>query len=279
MKYMASQHSQDDNQILLIGAPFDSTCSYRPGTRFGPDALRRASYSLETYCPKLDCDLENVNFFDCEDLELPFGTPEPALAQLTDWYQQNIKSNVTPIMLGGEHSLSLAPIEYYFKKFPDLVVIQFDAHMDLRQDYLGQKYSHACAMRRVLDFMKPSHLIQIGIRSGTKDEWNFSRNNCHLFPFQFPDPHEVIRIIENRPVYLTIDLDVLDTSHLPGTGTPEPGGVSFAALENFLHSLYKNLSIKAMDVMELSPDYDHSGISSVVAAKVVRQGILSLSNR
>lgn len=266
---MASRH---DGAVCLFGAPFDSTSSYRPGSRFGPGAIRKASYALETFSPIQSADLQDCSFMDRGDLELPFGNPDPALARIEETAQDILSAGKTPFLLGGEHLVSLGAIRAAVSAYPDLRVIHLDAHADLRDDYLGMKLSHATVMRRVMDLLGKDNIRQIGIRSCTREEHDTVTDLASV-------PDQVALRVGARPCYLTCDLDILDPSVLPGTGTPEPGGMMFNELAAALVSIITRLRIVGLDVVELAPQLDPSGVSSVVAAKVVRECLIALNRR
>ncbi len=267
--FMASKH---DGAICLFGAPFDSTASFRPGARFGPGAIREVSYALETFSPVQLFDLEDCSFMDRGDLELPFGDPNPALASIEETTQDILSAGKIPFLLGGEHLVSLGAIRAAARVYPDLKVIHLDAHADLREDYLGMKLSHATVMRRVLDLLGEDSVRQIGIRSCTRDE--------HEAVTRLKSsPEQIALWAGTNPCYLTCDLDILDPSVLPGTGTPEPGGLMFNELTDILISTISRLHIVGLDVVELAPQLDPAGVSAVVAAKVVRECLIALECR
>ena len=267
---------KEPHDIRIIGAPFDGTVSFRPGARFGPAAIRAASDGIETYSPVLDSDLESISYADIGDLELPMGSVEVTLSIIKEAVEDALASEAVPFVLGGEHLVSLPAIEAVYEKYPDMVVVQLDAHADQRQDYLGVKLSHACVMRRVSEFLGQEHLRQIGIRSGTKDEYSIMRDYGTLTTFRADDLAELRSWIGLRPLYLTVDLDVFDPAALPGTGTPEPGGIDWWTFQRFISAL-KGCEIVGMDVVELAPQLDSSGCSSVLAAKCVREMLLLTS--
>jgi agmatinase len=264
--------SKTDGAICLIGAPFDSTASFRPGSRFGPGAIREASYALETFSPIQIADLEEASFMDRGDLELPFGDPDPALNIIRETTEEILAQNRIPFLLGGEHLVSLGAIRSLARVYPDLLVIQLDAHADLRDDYLGQRLSHATVMRRVLDLLGPDSVRQIGIRSCTRQEHE-------LTVALISSPEQILSKAGDKPCYLTCDLDILDPSVLPGTGTPEPGGFMFNELVTMLISMVTRLHIVGLDVVELAPQIDPTGVSAMVAAKVVRECLIALNHR
>lgn len=261
---------------MIFGAPFDSTTSYRPGTRFGPDAIRRESYGLESYSPYLNEDLESGSVLDLGDLELCFGDSAKALEQIEERAQEILQACKRPFMLGGEHLVTLGAFRAVAKRYPNVHIIHFDAHADLREEYLGVELSHACVLRRCWELVGDGRIYQFGIRSGTRDEfaWGASHVETHLF--NFDGLEEVLDRLKGKPVYFTVDLDVLDPSVFPGTGTPEPGGVTFDALRQAVTMVCTRARVVGCDVNELSPHYDQSGVSTMVACKIVREMLLAL---
>lgn len=268
-----------DSKIVIFGAPFDSTTSYRPGARFGSAAMRHESYGLETYSPYLDSDLEDISVFDSGDIELPMGSAEMALDAISERTAEILSDGKLPLMFGGEHLVTLGAFREVQKKYPEVQIIHFDAHADLRDDYLGVKLSHACVIRRCHDIIGDGKIHQFGIRSGERAEWTFARNgHTDIHPFSLADVKVVVENIGNStPVYFTIDLDVLDSSVFPGTGTPEAGGVTFNELREALVLVCRNLNVVGCDVNELAPMLDASGGSTAVACKVVRELLLALN--
>lgn len=263
---------------VLFGAPFDSTTSFRPGTRFGSKAMRSDSFGIETYSPYQDLDLEDYNVCDLGDLELPFGNSPRVLEQLYSTAKQILADGKLPFMLGGEHLASLGPIRAAAEQYPDLCVLHFDAHTDLREDYLGETLSHATVMRRAWDLLGDGRIFQFGIRSGERAEFYWAKEHTFLNKFNFDHLEEVVAKLAGKPVYFSIDLDVLDPSVFPGTGTPEAGGVSFLELLRAI-MLAGRLRVVGMDVMELCPVYDPSGVSTAVACKTARELLLSVLSR
>lgn len=261
---------------VLFGAPYDCTTSFRPGTRFASAAMRRESYGLELYSPYQGKELTDRRIFDSGDIELPFGAPEPALKMIEKRAAAVLKDGKRPFMLGGEHLVTLGAVRAAVKKFPDLHILHFDAHADLRDDYLGQKLSHACVLRRCHELVGDGKIYQFGIRSGDKSEFVWGREHVFTRLFDFEGLQHAFETLAGVPVYLTVDLDVLDPSVFPGTGTPEPGGVSFDALRKAVTDACRTLNVVAADVNELSPHYDASGASTAVACKIVREMLIAL---
>ena len=267
----------DKADIVLFGAPYDSTTSFRPGTRFGPHAIRSESFGLESYSPYQDKDLEDYAVLDAGDLELRFGGPEDALEQIEKQTEQILSDNKLPFLLGGEHLVTLGSFRAVVKKYPDVHIIHFDAHADLREDYLGEPLSHACVIRRCWDIIGDNKIYQFGIRSGERAEWQWAKEHVTTNKFNLDGLEELVDKLAGKPVYFTLDLDVLDPSVFCGTGTPEPGGVSFDELRKAVTLVSSKLNIVGCDVNELTPHYDASGASTAVACKIVREMLLALN--
>lgn len=274
--FIACESEYEEASIVLFGAPFDGTTSFRPGTRFGSKAIRNESFGIETYSPYQDKDLEDLKIFDRGDLDLCFGNTARVLQDIEDCTDKVLEDNKIPVMIGGEHLVTLGTVRAFAKKYQDLHVVHFDAHTDLRDDYLGEKLSHATVMRRVLEIIGDKKLYQYGIRSGEKAEFKFAEEHSNLTKFDFSGLEEDLKRLEGKPVYFTIDLDVLDPSEFPGTGTPEAGGVSFKELLKAILAVGK-LNIVGFDIVELSPHYDSSGRSTAIACKILREMILACS--
>ena len=267
----------DEADIVLFGAPFDSTTSYRPGARFGSSAIRHESFGLETYSPYQDKDLTDYKVFDSGDIELSFGSAEAALSDIEDRATTILDDGKLPLLLGGEHLVTLGAVRAAVKKYPDLHIIHFDAHADLRDEYLDVKLSHACVLRRCHELVGDGHIHQFCIRSGERSEFKFASKHTDMHKFSFEGLSETVEKLrsEDVPVYFTIDLDCLDPSVFPGTGTPEAGGVSFMELLSAILKVSKARVI-GCDVNELAPTLDTSGASTAVACKVVRELMLAL---
>jgi len=259
-----------DADIVVFGAPFDGTVSYRPGSRFGPSAIRNESYGIETYSPYQDADLTEIRGCDAGDLPIPFGDTKAALDMIYDFARGIINDGKIPVMLGGEHLATLPAVEAAIDKYPDLCVIHLDAHTDVREEYMGIALSHATVIRRIWEKLGDKRIWQFGIRSGEKYEFEWAKEHNYLMTFRLDGIDNALSEIGNRPVYLTIGLDVLDPSVFPGTGTPEHGGVSFHELLDFLLKL-KGRNIVGADLVELAPNYDSSGISTAAACKLLRE--------
>ena len=275
--FLGCDGTYEESHIVIFGAPFDSTTSYRPGTRFAARTMRAESYGLETYSPYQDLDLEDARVFDGGDLELPFGDTARALDMIHSYAKNVLEDGRLPLLIGGEHLVSLPAIQAAAEKYPDLAVIHFDAHTDLRDEYLGNHLSHATVIRRVWDILGDGRIHQFGIRSGERAEWEWAREgHTNLRPFTFEGLASAVEAVKDRPVYLTIDLDVLDPSAFPGTGTPEAGGVTFVELMKAALRVIRGCNIVACDMVELSPPLDPSGTSTATALKLLREMLLAL---
>ena len=276
--FIGCESSFEEASVVLYGAPFDSTTSFRPGARFGPSAMRHESFGLETYSPYQDRDLMDIRVFDSGDLELCFGSSEMALSDIEKRAEEILKAEKIPVLLGGEHLVTLAAVRAVFNKYPDLHIIHFDAHADLREDYLGARLSHACVLRRCHEILGDGHIHQFCIRSGEREEFQFARKHTDFHPFTFDGLEETVRELKEKqvPVYFTIDLDCLDPSVFPGTGTPEAGGVSFMELLEAIR-MVSQANVVGADVNELAPMLDASGVSTATACKVLRELLLAIA--
>jgi len=273
--FIGFEDNFEESKAVLFGAPFDGTTSFKPGARFAPSAMREDSWGLESYSPYLEKDLEDLKLFDYGNLELPFGDKKTALRMIQKQVQEIIDANKIPIMIGGEHLVSLAPVKALSKKYDDLNIIHFDAHTDLREDYLGESLSHATVLRRIYDQVGDGKINQFCIRSGLKEEFEWAKKHTHLEKFTYNTLESCVRRLKNKPVYITIDLDVLDPSVFPGTGTPEPGGINFHQMLEIIAMLSKLENVVGLDIVELSPKYDASGVSTAVACKILRELVLA----
>lgn len=261
--------------VVLFGVPFDGTASFRPGSRFAPGAIRTDSYGLETYSPYADRDLAELRICDIGDLELPFGNADRMLAAAEQAACEILSAGKRPVMLGGEHLVTLGAVRAMFKAYPGLHVLHLDAHTDLRDEFLGEPMSHATVIRRVWNLLGDGRIHQFGIRSGEKAEFEFAAAHTDMHRFSLAGFAETLEALRGKPVYFTLDLDVLDPAYLPGTGTPEPGGVGFSELLSAVLKLH-TLNLVGCDIVELAPHYDPSGASTAVACKLVREILLQM---
>lgn len=274
--FLCSSDSYDKSNIVIAGIPMDFTVSFKPGSRFGPNKIREVSIGLEEYSVYQDKSLFDKNFFDIGDLELPFGNIDKCIEIIYEFAKKLFDDGKLPIFLGGEHLISLPLIKAAHDKYYDLTILHFDAHADMRDQYLGEKFSHATVMRRVGEFVGYKNIYQFGIRSGSQDEIIFAKKNSNLFLIQEVDSLcKILPQLKNRKIYLTIDIDVVDPAYAPGTGTPEPGGITSSQIMDIIKGMNK-LDIIGLDLVEVSPYFDISDRTALLAAKMVRELILML---
>lgn len=271
--FLGCESEYGDARIVVFGAPFDGTTSFRPGARFASASMRGDSYGLETYSPYQDRDLGDIAVSDGGDLELPFGNTEKVLGLIEAYTTGIVSDGKIPCMIGGEHLVTLGAVRAAVKTHPELHVLHLDAHADLREDYLGERLSHATVMRRVWELTGDGRIHQFGIRSGTREEFQWAKTHVTTRRYDLNGLADTVARITGKPVYVSVDLDVLDPSVFPGTGTPEPGGVGFMELLDAILAL-RGLTIVGADITELSPVYDQSGASTATACKVLRELLL-----
>lgn len=273
--FLECDREYEEADIVIFGAPFDGTTSFRPGTRFGPNAIRNESFGIETYSPYQDEDLVDRSICDIGDLDLPFGNTRRVLDMIQETTAMILKDSKRPVMLGGEHLITLGAFEAVVEKYPDVHVIHLDAHTDLREEYLGEQLSHSAVIKRIWDIIGDNRIYQFGIRSGERYEFEFAKEHTVMQKFNLDGFADVVEKLKGKPVYFTLDLDILDPSIFSGTGTPEAGGVTYMELQNAVMQL-KALNIVGCDINELAPSYDPSGVSTAVACKIVREIMLTL---
>ena len=276
--FIACDAPYEEAEIVLFGAPFDSTTSFRPGARFGSAAIRHESFGIETYSPYQDKDLEDISVFDSGDMELCFGSAESALADIQSRVEEILKDGKFPFLIGGEHLVTLGSVRAVLEKYPDLHIVHFDAHADLRDDYLGAKLSHACVIRRCHDLVGDGRIHQFCIRSGERTEFRFAKEHTDFHPLSFEGLDETVAMLKATgvPVYFTVDLDCLDPGCFPGTGTPEAGGVTFLQLLSAIGKVGE-CNVVGADINELAPMLDPSGVSTAMACKILREFLLALT--
>lgn len=280
-KFMSMDSSYEKSDLVVFGVGFDGTTSNRPGTRFASGAMRKEFDGLETYSPVLNLDMEDFNICDMGDLELSIGNTEKVLDEIYENVKILINDNKIPFMIGGEHLVTLPAFKAVYEKYNDIYVLHFDAHTDLREEYNNCKNSHATVIKRIWDIVGDEKIFQFGIRSGTKDEFDFSLNENHTYMEvgNITTFKAIVESLAGKNIYLTIDLDVLDPSIFPGTGTPEPGGITYKELENTFKILKQyNINIVGCDIVELSPDYDNTKVSTITACKILRELSLVICN-
>jgi len=272
--YISASASFDKSKGVILGCPYDGSASFRPGARFGPSAIRRASWGIETFSPYFQRDLSQCSIHDMGDLELPLGEKKISLGLIRNGLGKILSEKKFPILLGGDHLITLPIIEEILTIYPCLHLLQIDAHTDLREDYLGEPLSHSTVMRKVADHLGEGRLFQIGIRSGTEEEFKLARKMKSIVSLDPGSLSSMIKRLRNQPVYVTLDLDVIDPSLIPGVGTPEPGGLTFQEFIFLLKKL-QGLRVIGFDIVELTPDYDPTHVSSITASVILREMILA----
>lgn len=279
LSFQSCKSTYEEADVVIFSVPMDATTSFRPGTRFAGNAIRVDSFGVEWYSPYRERDLNEFKTADVGDLDLPIGAVEDALDIIYQTTKTILKDHKVPMMVGGEHLVSYPVIKAVYEKYPNLHIIHLDAHTDLREFFFGRKLSHATFMRHVHGFVGDGKIYQFGIRSGEKPEFDWAKaENGHVFQrkFDFEGLDKVVEKLKDVPVYITIDLDVLDPSVFPGTGTPEPGGMQYKDLLWAFEQFEKLNNLVAADFVELSPMLDPSGASTAVAAKTLREMVLLL---
>ena len=259
---------------VILGCPFDGTASFRPGARFGPSAIRKASWGIETFSPYQARDLTSCRVHDMGDLDLPLGDKTISFRLIRDGLRKILSAGKFPVLLGGDHLVSLPIVEEMLRVYPQLHLVHLDAHTDLREDYLGETLSHSTVMRKLLAPLGRGRLFQIGVRSGTGEEFGLAKKLKTIVSPRQASVRSMVKRLKNLPVYISLDLDVIDPGLLPGVGTPEPGGMTFQELIALLKEL-RSLHVIGFDLVELTPDYDPSQVSSVTASVILREMILS----
>lgn len=274
--FQSCESEYKDADVVIFSSPMDATCSFRPGTRFAGNQIRLESFGMEWYSPYFDMDLKDYKTCDIGDIDMPQGDVEKDLDCISNVTKEILKDNKIPVMIGGEHLTTLGVIREIVKKYKDVNIIHFDAHTDLRTEFMGRELSHATVLRKCYDLLnhKNANLYQFGIRSGDKTEFEWAKTHILQRKFDTYGLQEVVEKLKDKPVYITIDLDVLDPSVFPGTGTPEAGGITYKELQQAILDMSKLNNIVGCDMVELSPDYDPSKVSTQVASKVLRELLL-----
>ena len=261
---------------MVFGIPFEGRVNLRKGADGGPRDLRLASDSIETYSAVLGRDLEDLPLGDLGDCEMPDGAPpreqlDAARHAMAAWWRPGL----LPFMLGGDHTATVPVIEVLAPAFPDLRILQLDAHPDTREEFLGERYNYASAMARVMDVVPAERVYQVGMRTGSREE--FERRRPHFFPAHEGHPAEVVRRLVpeliGHPLYVTIDVDVLDPSEAPGTGSPEPGGLRVPELIEIV-GLLAPCRIIGGDLVEVAHAWDPTGRTGIAASWVIREALL-----
>ncbi len=274
--FIGASPDYKNSNAVIYGMPMDFTSSFRPGARFGPRKIREVSIVLEEYSPYLDMDLADIQYFDAGDIPLPFGNPEKSIKMISEYVSKIIKDGKFPLGLGGEHLVSWPIIREIYKKYSDMVIFHFDAHADLRTDYEGEVLSHATPIRKVVELIGGKNVYQFGIRSGLKEEFEFAKENINFYPYEVLEPlKKVLAKGINRPIYITIDIDVLDPAYAPGTGTLEAGGITSREMLACIHEISRaGCNVIGADIVEVAPVYDMADQTSILAAKLVREILL-----
>jgi agmatinase len=276
--FISAKASFSESTAIILGCPFDGSASFRSGARFGPSEIRKASWGIETYSPYFGRDLSQLTVHDMGDLELPLGEKKMSLDLIRKALRKILSEKKFPILLGGDHLITLPVVEEVLRIHPHLCLLQIDAHADLREDYLGDALSHSTVMKRVADRLGEGRLFQIGIRSGIEEEFELARRMKSIVPLDQDSLRSMVKRIRNKPVYITLDLDVIDPSLLPGVGTPEPGGLTFQGFLSLLKEI-QSLRVIGFDMVELTPDYDPTRISSITASVILREMILAFCSK
>jgi len=267
----------NDSKVVLYGMPMDWTVSYRPGSRFGPARIREVSIGLEEYSPYLDRELHEVKYFDAGDIPLPFGNPQKSLDLIEDFVGKLLAEEKFPLGMGGEHLVSWPVMKAMAAKYKDLAIIHMDAHTDLREHYEGEPLSHSTPIRKIAEHIGPKNVYSFGIRSGMKEEFEWAKNaGMHISKFEVLEPlKEILPKLAGRPVYVTIDIDVLDPAHAPGTGTVDAGGITSKELLASIHEIARSqINVVGADLVEVAPIYDHSEQTANTASKLIREMML-----
>jgi agmatinase len=274
--FIASSEDYTAAKAVIYGMPMDYTVSFRPGSRFGPPRIREVSIGLEEYSPYLDRGLEEVTYFDAGDLLLPFGNAARSLDMIGEYVKGLLAEGKFPLGLGGEHLVTWPVIREVYARYPDLAIIHIDAHADLREHYEGEPLSHSTPIRKAAVLMGGKNIYQFGIRSGSREEFAYARKEVNFYPFDVLEPlRQVLPELKGRPVYVTVDIDVLDPSAAPGTGTAEAGGITSKELIAAIHEIARSeVHVVGSDVVEVAPVYDPSEQTQIVAAKLVREMLL-----
>jgi agmatinase len=275
--FIKSHQNFEESEAVLYGMPMDWTVSFRPGSRFGPARIREVSVGLEEYSAYLDRELEEVKYYDAGDIPLPFGNAQRSLDMIEDFVGQVLAADKFPLGMGGEHLVTWPVIKAMYKKYPDLAIIHMDAHTDLREEFEGEPLSHSTPIRKAAELIGPQNVFSFGIRSGMKEEFQWAKEvGMYIAKFEVLEPlKEILPKLAGRPVYVTIDIDVLDPAHAPGTGTVDAGGITSRELLASIHEIAKSdLKIVGADLVEVAPIYDPSEQTANTASKLLREMIL-----
>ncbi|MDX8361030.1 MULTISPECIES: agmatinase [Bacillaceae] len=267
----------EESDAVIYGMPMDWTVSFRPGSRFGPARIREVSLGLEEYSPYVDRHLDEVKYYDAGDIPLPFGNPARSLEMIEEFVTKVLQANKFPLGLGGEHLVSWPVFKAMYNKYQDMAIIHIDAHADLREEYEGEPLSHSTPIRKACELIGAENVYSFGIRSGMKEEFQFAKDSgMYMAKFDVVEPlKEVLPKLAGRNVYVTIDIDVLDPAHAPGTGTAEAGGITSKELLDAITLISNSkLNIIGADLVEVAPAYDPTEQTQIAASKFVREILL-----
>lgn len=275
--FIMSRATEEEAEAVIYGMPMDWTASFRPGSRFGPNRIREASIGLEEYSPYLNRHLEDVRYHDAGDMLLPFGNAARSLKIIEGYIDELLEKGKFPLGLGGEHLVTWPIIQSMYKKYSDLAIIHIDAHADLREEYEGEVLSHSTPIRKACELMGAENIYSFGIRSGMREEFQYAKESgMHMSQFEVLEPlKKVLPVLTGRPVYVTIDIDVLDPAFAPGTGTAEAGGISSKELLASIHAIAESdMKIVGADLVEVAPPYDSTEKTQIAASKFIREMLL-----
>ena len=275
--FIMSRATEEEAEAVIYGMPMDWTVSFRPGSRFGPSRIREASIGLEEYSPYLDRHLEEIDYHDAGDMMLPFGNAQRSIDLIEGYIDQLLEKNKFPLGLGGEHLVTWPVLKAMYRKYPDMAVIHIDAHADLREEYEGEPLSHSTPIRKACELIGPENVYSFGIRSGMREEFEYAKESgMHMSKFEVLTPlKQVLPKLAGRPVYVTIDIDVLDPAFAPGTGTAEAGGITSKELLGSIHAIAgSEVDVVGADLVEVAPAYDSTERTQIAASKFVREMLL-----
>ncbi len=275
-RFIACTRSLPEARIVFFGIPFEGTVNLRKGAQRGPLDLRLASDSIETYSPQLGRDLEDLAMADLGDCELPAGPPRAQLDAARQEMSRFWHPGLRPVMLGGDHTATLPVLEVLASAIAELRVLHLDAHPDTRAEFMGERFNYASAMARVMEVVPPERVFQVGMRTGSREE--FERRHPNFFPATTHVPADAVRLIlpelRRHPVYVTIDIDILDPSEAPGTGSPEPGGLRVPELVEIIRIL-EAVEVVGTDLVEVAHAHDPSGRTGIAGSWILREAILT----
>ena len=275
-KFAFSQEETDLNNVCenswgILGIPFDSTSSYKTGSRTGPTVVREASFGFEKYNLELETELDTT-FYDFGDINTIPGNCQKTCEIIEDTVKELLDNKIKPLIIGGEHSVTIGAIKAISQQYDNLTIIHLDAHRDLADEFIGEKYSHASVMKRVHE-MGVKNLVQIGIRSSSKEEEEFVKSQDNIYSFKpkfvydhYDELQYTLSQIEG-PIYISIDLDVLDSSVAPKVGNPTPNGIFLHEIRYILKCINLD-NVVGFDVVETATA-ELGDITAVAASKII----------